>query len=649
MAAASGSGDDTAFFDIFESDSESEFEGFCDAELEQAEQRISQQGQSGSAGRRQSDDEFDMDELGLDTDTSDSSTDDYVSSTDDYVSSTDDYVSSNTDSSDNAAQPVRRSLLGRGRGRGRAAQPRAQTAAASQWTTNLVNQTGLPYLRAADVGVTNTQQNSELTAFGLFTLFFTDYLLRDIVTETNRYAGQCMSQPPKRGKKHLPWTELTVPECRTWLGLLLSMGIVQKVGRLAEYWSMHAATLTPSFGLTMSRQRFLQILRYLHFVNNEDPQTDKTVKTWKVKKVMDYVVKRFREMYTPRRELSVDETILKFKGRLSIKQYIKIKPVKWGIKLFTLAESTTGYVLNLVPYVGKRDDTNKSKTTQTVLDVSCHYLNLGHHIFFDNYYTSIELMKALFAEKTLCCGTINMNRVGLPLDVKKKCPAVKKLKRGESLKRMQGNILAVTWMDTRVVNLLCNIPDCLGDNPVHRREKKTGAQITVSRPQAIELYNRYMGGVDLSDQRISTYRRHMKSLTWYLQIFFHLVELSAVQAYLLHRELHPGTTVTQHAFLLSLIDGLIGGRTYVSRIGRPVAEPRPQDVRFNRELEHAPVKLATSSKCAVHIRRVDTMYACSACNVRMCPTPCFHRYHYMEKFAYDDPTKKAALARKRKH
>ena len=154
---------------------------------------------------------------------------------------------------------------------------------------------------------------------------------------------------------------LTVPELRTWLGLLLTMNVIQKTGRLAEYWSTNAATFTPAFSKTMPCSRFLHILRYLHFVDNQDATVDTSVKTWKIQNVLDYVTKRFRQMYVPCCDLSIDETMLKFKGR--IKQYIKIKPVKWGLKLFTIAESTTGYVLNLVPYTGKRPDRGQQNYT----------------------------------------------------------------------------------------------------------------------------------------------------------------------------------------------------------------------------------------------------------------------------------------------
>ena len=100
--------------------------------------------------------------------------------------------------------------------------------------------------------------------------------------------------------------------------------------------------------------------------------------------------------------------------------------------------------------------------------------------------------------------------------MKKSCAAPKKLKRGRSINRMCGYVLAIIWKDTRPVNLLSNIPRCDTDNDCIRWDKVTRQQITINRPVAIELYNCYMGGVDLSDQQAGTYRRHMQSCTWYL-------------------------------------------------------------------------------------------------------------------------------------
>ena len=53
---------------------------------------------------------------------------------------------------------------------------------------------------------------------------------------------------------------------------------------------------------------------------------------------------QFDSQYNTHGELTIDVAIIKFKGRLGFKQYIKNKPTKWGIKVFVLSDATTGYV-----------------------------------------------------------------------------------------------------------------------------------------------------------------------------------------------------------------------------------------------------------------------------------------------------------------
>ena len=169
--------------------------------------------------------------------------------------------------------------------RRRIAQPRRP----SLWSGNLANQASLPYQRRAQTGVTDREQASELSPLGLFTLFFTDYLLRDIVCETNRYAGQCLSNPPKQGEKHLPWHPLTAPECRTWLGLLLTTCVVQKFGRLADYWSRNEQ-LSP-----LPSERRCHACNFSRYCRQWGSRHGKTLKMWKVQKLLDYLVKRYHD------------------------------------------------------------------------------------------------------------------------------------------------------------------------------------------------------------------------------------------------------------------------------------------------------------------------------------------------------------------
>ncbi|CAC5397946.1 unnamed protein product [Mytilus coruscus] len=61
--------------------------------------------------------------------------------------------------------------------------------------------------------------------------------------------------------------------------------------------------------------------------------------------------------YIPKRQLSVDEVMVPFKGRLSFKQYMPAKPTKWGIKMWAIAEADTGYVSFCEVYSGRINGT----------------------------------------------------------------------------------------------------------------------------------------------------------------------------------------------------------------------------------------------------------------------------------------------------
>jgi len=72
---------------------------------------------------------------------------------------------------------------------------------------------------------------------------------------------------------------------------------------------------------------------------------------FKVRKFLDLIVPLSRNI--TQENVSIDEAMIPFKGRLRFKQYMKDKPTKWGIKVFVLADATNGYVSRLLVYTGK--------------------------------------------------------------------------------------------------------------------------------------------------------------------------------------------------------------------------------------------------------------------------------------------------------
>ena len=81
----------------------------------------------------------------------------------------------------------------------------------------------------------------------------------------------------------------------------------------------------------MPRSRFRDINRYVHYVNNttlSPPGSPNYDRLCKVRPLIDFLQARFRSVYTPGTELAVDEAMIKFQGRSSLKQYMPMKPIE---------------------------------------------------------------------------------------------------------------------------------------------------------------------------------------------------------------------------------------------------------------------------------------------------------------------------------
>ena len=120
------------------------------------------------------------------------------------------------------------------------------------------------------------------------------------------------------------------------------MGLID-IPTLEGYWSTSWESEIPFFRRVMPGDRFLQIF-WMLFVGEGEGRVDK------VKKLCDALITNFQANYKPSQNMAVDETMVGFRGRFGPKQYMPNKPVKYGIKAFTLASSDEGYLLNLLLY-----------------------------------------------------------------------------------------------------------------------------------------------------------------------------------------------------------------------------------------------------------------------------------------------------------
>jgi hypothetical protein len=451
-------------------------------------------------------------------------------------------------------------------------------------------------------------------------------------------------------------------------------------------------------------------------------------------------VRNFQDRYDPHRELSVDEAMVSFKGRLAFKQYMPAKPTKWGIKIWELADSHNGYVLNMQVYTGKpgvdrggipdagRGDVGLGHRVVDILTRPYH--NRNHHVYMDNFFNSVGLLEDLQGNGTYGCGTVRINRRGLPDEIKNANPR----RPGNSVKMQKGNMLAIVWFDKRKVGMLstCQDPhdirierhqrgvyqapprpadvdgnqappqpaDVDGNQAPPRpadvddnqaplrpadvdgnhahpapdqvqqpgpqqdgqqqpqrqpRQRRVGQPVRqagevyyINKPIAIENYNMFMGGVDLSDQMRSYYPVGRSARKWWKYLLWFIVEVCIVNAFVVYTETLPGPAEDDNdmkkkdshlKFTLGIAKGLIGGFSnrrkggkranpvglvvHGANVGAHELVRRPG----GRRKKHCQQCKAANRKTAGD-RAIETVFMCNLCKVALCATRgCFAEFH----------------------
>ena len=102
-----------------------------------------------------------------------------------------------------------------------------------------------------------------------------------------------------------------------------------------------------------------------------DPTCEGTGKLRKLSPLLSYIRGRCTELYQATVIVSVDERMVRSKGRSGIRQFIANKPVRFGFKLWVLAESDSGYTLNFDVYTGKRQNHSEFGLAYDVVTSIC--------------------------------------------------------------------------------------------------------------------------------------------------------------------------------------------------------------------------------------------------------------------------------------
>ena len=145
-------------------------------------------------------------------------------------------------------------------------------------------------------------------------------------------------------------------------------------------------------------------------------------KLYKVRPFLDCSSKTFKDNYNPTQNQSIDESMIRFKGRHSLKQYMPNKPIKRGYKIWVRADEK-GFICQFHIYTGKLNETAETELgLRVVTDLTRDLVRKDYSIYCDNFFSSVTLMHKMMADRIKCCATTRSNRRQFPkrLQPKKK-------------------------------------------------------------------------------------------------------------------------------------------------------------------------------------------------------------------------------------
>lgn len=247
-----------------------------------------------------------------------------------------------------------------------------------EWTKDNINTP--PETFQNNSGLQQIVQNlPEKTPYKLFKLLITDEIIDEIVFQTNLYAEQNFQ---KINKAYQPTDK---EEIKTFIGINLLMGI-KKLPSYRDYWSTKPSLHDSYISRLSTVHRFGWHLSNIHLNDNNlmpnrgSPNFDKL---YKVRPFLEQLKKNFKACLCPHENLAVDESMIKFKGRSTIKEYMPAKPVKRGYKVWMLADQT-GYCLDFDIYVGKTGNPTEGKNLgyRVVMQLTAGLENRYHRVFF---------------------------------------------------------------------------------------------------------------------------------------------------------------------------------------------------------------------------------------------------------------------------
>ena len=388
---------------------------------------------------------------------------------------------------------------------------------------------------------------------------------------------------------------ITRQDLETFIGVSILIGVYKGRGEpIRAVWSESEGRKCIS--QFMSRPMFEKITKYIRFDLSNTRQTRRQVtKFAPMGYVFDMWEQQLSKPFIPYEYVTVDETLVPFRGRCSFKQYMPSKPAKYGLKFWCLCDAQTGYCLRMMPYLGA--DVGSVRQTglgeRVVLDLT-RGLDVGRTVVTDNFFTSFALTRELRNRNLGHIGTVRKNRRELPREFTEK-----KSEAGSSLFGFNEDATLVSFAPKKNKRVVL----------ISSEHSNADIDVTTGKPQIILAYNKSKGGVDHLDQMCGAYTTRKRTNRWPKCVFQHMVDVTAFNSFVLWSEATNTHGSKRRQFLKMLGAALCGGE--VDECG---------NIRMKKkDIQHTGNAGAMGSRLRCRIcKNNKTVQRCHACEDPLC-------------------------------
>lgn len=467
----------------------------------------------------------------------------------------------------------------------------------------------------------------------IFEYFFNRELVEMIVKKSSKYRK-------KQGFTKVPYN-ITVADMYSAIAIIIYMSIVH-LPTISMYWSTEPMYNFQFVGKIMSRDKFLRILRFLHFSDEDNDKINgKDIDaTYKIQPVIDMLLPRFQSAYRPGRNIVVNESVIPWKDRLPFEECISNKRATFGLKTFILAECETGYVYNLKLYSGqllrKLNSEPLGAAGSIVLHLTKHLLQQGRTLFLNNYHSFPALYEMLHKNGTNVCGTIRLKRKEMPY-YGMVARDINRLEKGQMLVRYNEIVAFCAWKDKKLISTLTTVhaPRLVLSTSIDR---VTGQYR--KKPNVVLDCNTYMSGANQIYQILQRNLTISNSIKWHKQYFVHLLDITIFNCLVIWNSCH-GDKKTFYEIKGNIISGLLEKYFRSAENSHLQSSRSPKKFPLCIKSQCFPKKIPSTVKkchptkhcvlCKENMLRKQTSYFCNDCNVPLCIIPCFELFHTMKR------------------